>query len=677
MADANIRAVITADDRATKVLSGVGKSMQRIGRLAKVGLAASSVAVTAFGVASVKAFTESEDATAQLNAVLKSTKGIAGVTSKAALNLASSLQRVTKFSDETILGGENLLLTFTKIGKDIFPEATETMLDMSQALGQDVKSSAIQLGKALQDPILGITALRRVGVNFSTAQRDVVKKLVETGQSAKAQKLILKELSVEFGGSAKAAGKTFAGQLEIAKNMLGDFMEVAGEGIVKVLRPMLTTFQKWFKQMGGAEGVMKALKDAITPVIKSIKDIAKQVGSYLQPKIEALINSVKDLLVPIKDLATSSLKSLAGVIGGALVVALGLAIDALNALLNIVRPMIQYLAEHENAVFALVSAYVALKAALTIHSAFLALQAAVVAVRMGFIAQTVATVGFTGALGALRVAMLAVIATPLGLVLGAISLAVGALTFQFLKNKSETDNLKAAQERLKGATDSLKESQDRLKGAKLNVEQATLNLKKATERETEAIKTYGKNSDEAKQATIDRKRAQLDLRDAHSQAKTALKEQIKKEQDYEKDRSLIRSANEKATAVGGLIGQLQQQSQYAIFKDYGKPLLNATPSAPKSLGNNAIGTDFWKGGATWVGERGRELVNLPRGSQITPNDKIGGGMTFNVNVGTFAGSPMEMRKLASALFKSFQDVALQNGVSPSQLLDGTNGARIT
>lgn len=675
MADANIRAVITADDRASKVLSGVGKSMQTIGRIAKVGLAASSVAVTAFGVASVKAFTESEDASAQLQAVLKSTGQVAGVTSKQALGLASSLQRVTKFSDEAILGGENLLLTFTKIGKDIFPEATETMLDMSQALGQDVKASAIQLGKALQDPILGVTALRRVGVNFSNAQRDVIKNLVETGKSAEAQRLILKELKVEFGGSAKAAGKTFAGQLEIAKNMLDDFMEVAGEGIVKVLRPMLTIFQNWFKRMGGAEGVMKALKDAITPVIKSIKDIAKQVGDYLQPKIEALINTVRDLIEPVKQLAQTHLKTLAGVVGGALVVALGLAVDALNALLTIVQPLINYLAEHENAVYALVAAYVALKTALTIHSAFLALQAAVVAVRMGFIAQTVATVGFTGALGALRVAMLAVIATPLGLVLGAISLAVGALTFQFLKNKTETDNLKAAQERLKGSTDALKESQDRLKGAKLGVEQATLNLKRATERETEAIRIYGRKSDEAKQATIDRKRAVLDLKEAHRQAKDAVQKHKEMEQGYAKDRSLIQSANDKASAVGNLIGQLQQQSQYAIFKDYGKPLLNPKPSAPTGI-HNALGTDFWRGGTTMVGERGAEMVTLPRGSKITPNDKLGGSINMNVNVGVYAGTPMEKRKLATEIFKAFQDVALQAGISPSQLLDGSNGASI-
>lgn len=219
-----------------------------VGNLAKKFVAATAVmagAAVAFGVSAVKSFQASEEASSQLQAVLKSTGGVAGVTADQANDLAKSFQKVTKFSDEAVLGGENLLLTFTNIGKDIFPQATETMLDMSQALGQDVKSSAIQLGKALQDPILGVTALRRVGVNFTEKQQDVIAKLVETGKAAEAQALILKELQVEFGGSAKAAGTTFAGKMEILKNSFDDVKESIGQTIVTALIPLgerLSTF---------------------------------------------------------------------------------------------------------------------------------------------------------------------------------------------------------------------------------------------------------------------------------------------------------------------------------------------------------------------------------------------------------------------------------------------------
>lgn len=281
---AEIKAVITADDRASSVLKGFGNSVEHFGRVAAAGVLAAGVAVTAFGVASVKAFMESEDAIAQTNAVLKSTGGIAGVTAEQVDQLASSLQKVTKFSDEDIRSGENLLLTFTKIGKDIFPQATEVMLDMSSALGQDLKSSAVQLGKALQDPILGVTALRRVGVNFSEAQRDVIENLVKTGRAAEAQKLILQELQTEFGGSAKAAGETFAGKLAILKNSFNDVQEAVGKAIVDAITPFAKQlsdfvatdkFKQWVAELTKwiAENLPKAIEYVTTTVIPALKNI--------------------------------------------------------------------------------------------------------------------------------------------------------------------------------------------------------------------------------------------------------------------------------------------------------------------------------------------------------------------------------------------------------------------
>src|SRR5260221_6882017 len=155
---------------------------------------------------------------AQTNAVIKSTGGVAGVTAQAVLDLATKYSHLTQFSDDTVQSGENMLLTFTNIGKNVFPMATKTVLDMSQALGQDTKNSAIQLGKALNDPITGVTALQRVGVTFSSTQKDLIKHFMDTGNMAGAQGVILKELQKEFGGSAEAAGKTFPGQLKILRS---------------------------------------------------------------------------------------------------------------------------------------------------------------------------------------------------------------------------------------------------------------------------------------------------------------------------------------------------------------------------------------------------------------------------------------------------------------------------
>lgn len=241
---------------------------------------------------------EAEEAQAQLNAVLESTGGIAGVTADKANELANAYSALTMFDDEAILGGESLLLTFTNIGEDVFPMATETMLDMSQALGQDLKSSATQLGKALQDPIVGVTALRRVGVNFTEEQQDMIKSLVESGQVMEAQKFILKELQTEFGGSAQAAGETMAGQLKILETEFGNVKEELGTaflpvlkdlvGMAKELMPYIQQAVGWFSNLPtpvktgvAALGGLLAIAGPLIGAISSIVSVASALGPVL------------------------------------------------------------------------------------------------------------------------------------------------------------------------------------------------------------------------------------------------------------------------------------------------------------------------------------------------------------------------------------------------------------
>lgn len=190
----------------------------------------------------------------QLDTVLRSTGGAAGLSADEIKTMASSLQDVTNFGDEATIAGQNLLLTFTNIGRDIFPSATKTMLDMSSALNQDLKSSAIQLGKALNDPIQGVSALQRVGVSFSTEQETMIKSLVETGHLVQAQTLILDELQKEFGGSAEAARQADGG-IQAAKNAFGDLGEVIG---AKTL-PAVEKFNNFF--ITSVKGWTSAIQD--------------------------------------------------------------------------------------------------------------------------------------------------------------------------------------------------------------------------------------------------------------------------------------------------------------------------------------------------------------------------------------------------------------------------------
>jgi hypothetical protein len=223
--------------------------LRSLGRTAVVAAGAAGLgALVATFKIGIDEFSEAAKVGAQTEAVIKSTGGAAKVTSKHVEDLAGALSAKTGMDDEAIQSGENLLLTFTDIrnetgkGNKIFDRATKTMLDMSAALGQDTKQSAIQLGKALQDPIKGVGALRRVGVNFTDAQKEQIEALVKSGDKMGAQKKILEELNKEFGGSAEAAGKTVPGQMKILRN---SFDELAGE-IVKVFVPAFSAVTSFF-----------------------------------------------------------------------------------------------------------------------------------------------------------------------------------------------------------------------------------------------------------------------------------------------------------------------------------------------------------------------------------------------------------------------------------------------
>lgn len=235
------------DSFGKRMSRGAGKGLKLLG-LGVAGLAVGvGVALGGALTMGVKSLAAHEKASAQTAAVLKSTGAAAGVSQEGVESLSDAIEKMSGMDDLAVQSGANLLLTFTNIkneagkGNDVFNQTVGIMADMSTALGQDTKASAIQLGKALNDPIKGVTALSKVGVSFTQGQRDAIKAMVDAGDTAGAQKIILAELNKEFGGSAKAAGETLGGQVNILK---ARFEELT-EKIATAVMPMLTRLVAW------------------------------------------------------------------------------------------------------------------------------------------------------------------------------------------------------------------------------------------------------------------------------------------------------------------------------------------------------------------------------------------------------------------------------------------------
>lgn len=301
--------ILANDAQARRALDRVGDHSERTGK--RVGRSFSTLGRTivgAFaGVATVSVFkgfiadAEESRKIGRLTAqVIKSTGKAAKVSAAQVADLAEAISNKTGVDDEAIQSGQNLLLTFTGIrnevgkGNKIFDRATETITDMSVALGQDMKSSAIQVGKALNDPIRGVTALQRVGVSFTRQQKEQIKTLVESGRALDAQKIILAELGREFGGAAEAAASPMD-KLRVSVGNLGE--DIGGLLLPAVDRtatflnaeavPAIRGFVKGFQSGTGAGGKFAEAVDEVGDGLETAWKVGKPILTFIagHPKL--------------------------------------------------------------------------------------------------------------------------------------------------------------------------------------------------------------------------------------------------------------------------------------------------------------------------------------------------------------------------------------------------------
>ncbi|WP_209279370.1 phage tail tape measure protein [Parasedimentitalea huanghaiensis] len=298
-------------------LAGVNDYARRTGRTMRnlgAGLSAAMTAPLAYlGKQSVQLYDQQVDAERTVAQAIRSTGGAARLSAQDLKGMAAALQGVTTFGDEDILRNVTApLLTFTKVQGDVFRRAQTNVLDMATLLKMDLKSASILVGKALNDPIKGISALGRSGVQFSEDQKKVIKSLVETGDVAAAQALILRELETQFQGQAASAAQSPLGQWRQLSNAISDVKEELGKEIVPFMEPLKEQIKdgvRWFsalspevkKNIVVAGGLATAFGPAITSIgllvlslpvaITALGGMAKGMGLIitLAPRMAAAI----------------------------------------------------------------------------------------------------------------------------------------------------------------------------------------------------------------------------------------------------------------------------------------------------------------------------------------------------------------------------------------------------
>lgn len=263
-------------------------------------------------------------------AILKATGGAANLTRKEYDKLTESLMRKTAIDDEQIATGGNLLLTFKNVkreGKglnDIFGRALSDALDLSAAGFGSIESASVMLGKALNDPVKGVTALGRAGVTFSEEQKAAIKAMVASNDLLGAQKIILREVESQVGGTAEKQ-KTSAKELEVA---WGNVKEEIGFALIPVMNdlanflldkgiPAGEDFSKWIRSDGIP--AVRDFVDDVKPLAKEVLPVAADALGAIKDAGEKALPIAKDLVSTLNDMPDWAKQAL-GIGGAGLVV---------------------------------------------------------------------------------------------------------------------------------------------------------------------------------------------------------------------------------------------------------------------------------------------------------------------------------------------------------------------
>jgi hypothetical protein len=270
--------------------SKIGKTISKVGAGVGLGIGLAAAGTTKFAVSALKGAEAAQIAQNRLDQVAKS-MGIFGA------EAGSVSERLGKFAEanelslgidaDVIKATQAKLLTFKELALTAdtvggaMDRATMAAVDLAAAGFGSAETNAVQLGKALNDPIKGITALGRAGVTFTAQEKEKIKTLVESGNILEAQNTILSAIETQVGGTAKATASSF----EIMRLAAAQVMDEVG-----------------FALMPAFEDFADVLVTDVAPILA---DLAKNLGPALASTFELITDVIKQATDPTTDLGKS------------------------------------------------------------------------------------------------------------------------------------------------------------------------------------------------------------------------------------------------------------------------------------------------------------------------------------------------------------------------------------
>jgi phage-related protein len=282
-------------NQGTNEVQGFGSKMANFGKKAAAAFAVAGIAAAAFAVKFAKDAIVAGEAAATANARIEQINKSMGLfgestneVNKALIDYAEKTARATGVDTNSIKATQAKLLTFKELAATAneiggnFERSTKAAIDLGAAGFGTAELNAVALGKALNDPIKGISALSRNGITFTESEKDRIKVLVESNKVGEAQNMILKAIETQVGGTAEATANA-------TDKMRVGFTQVTE----KVGLALLPVFEKL------TNFVIDQIFPAFDKIGAQFAGLTSQLGENLLPALDNLVTFFQDYLIPV------------------------------------------------------------------------------------------------------------------------------------------------------------------------------------------------------------------------------------------------------------------------------------------------------------------------------------------------------------------------------------------
>lgn len=226
----------------------------------------------------------------RLQAMLRATGRVSGHTAAEIDAMAIELARTTNATAGAAGDVTTALLAYTAVTGENFRRVLQLSQDLAEAGFGSLSRNADRLARSLEEPEKAFSRLTRMGVVLNQTQREQIELMVEAGNKAGAQAVILAELERRVGGTGAAAAEGLTGAWGSLNTNIQLFINRMAEAH-RITERMATL-------IGRIAGPMGQMADAMTPQ-----------GGLLA--VNARIAALQDQLAPADDSQTAARQGLA------------------------------------------------------------------------------------------------------------------------------------------------------------------------------------------------------------------------------------------------------------------------------------------------------------------------------------------------------------------------------